>query len=122
MPIPKEATVNCLIDEQTRHWILETVNAFFDQHTIGQIIQIPICRGGERILCIGHIPRMVYTQFGPPTISLDPPNSSLLGVRQEEGWPLPLSMRAKVLETVMEDQCVGKDENTYLEVCPRLPS
>jgi hypothetical protein len=46
MPIPKEATVNCLIDEQTRHWILETVNAFFDQHTTGQIIQIPICRGG----------------------------------------------------------------------------
>jgi hypothetical protein len=37
--IPSIATVHCLMDEQTRKWIPETVYAFFDRETAGQLIR-----------------------------------------------------------------------------------
>jgi hypothetical protein len=36
--IPKEATMNFLIGEQTISWSHETINAFFDQHMGSQIM------------------------------------------------------------------------------------
>jgi hypothetical protein len=45
------------------------------------------------ILCIGHIPRMEYTQFGQPTTSLDHPSSLFLQVPTGEGCPLLLTMK-----------------------------
>jgi hypothetical protein len=56
--IPDVATVHCLIDDQTRSWIPETVYAFFDEETADQIMQIQICKEG------GDFVRWPYTKNG----------------------------------------------------------
>jgi hypothetical protein len=62
LAIPNIATVDCLIDEQSRSWIPETINAFFDDQTAGQIMQIPICRqGGDDFVRWPHTKNGVYS-------------------------------------------------------------
>jgi hypothetical protein len=41
-PIPDQATVHCLIDEETGTWISESVQAFFNPQAAAQIMQVPI--------------------------------------------------------------------------------
>jgi hypothetical protein len=61
-PIPSTSTVNCLLDEETREWILEIINAFFDQETTAKILHVPVYRHRGRILLASLITSMVYIQ------------------------------------------------------------
>jgi hypothetical protein len=45
--IPDVATIHCMIDDQPKSWIAETVYAFFDQETADQIMQLQISKEGE---------------------------------------------------------------------------
>jgi hypothetical protein len=51
-PIPDNATVNCLFDENSREWIPETINAFFDPETAAKIMQVQISRHGGANFCV----------------------------------------------------------------------
>jgi hypothetical protein len=61
MPIPSVATVSCLIDEETRSWIPETVHAFFDPQIAEQILSILISRHGGDFVRWAHRKNGLYT-------------------------------------------------------------
>jgi hypothetical protein len=59
--IPAVASVNCLVDDQSRTWIPETVNAFFDEETAEQIMQIQISKDGGDFIRWPHTKNGVYS-------------------------------------------------------------
>jgi hypothetical protein len=59
--IPAVASVHCLIDDQTRTWIPETVNAFFDEETAEQIMQIQISKDGGDFIRWPHTKSGTYS-------------------------------------------------------------
>jgi ribonuclease HI len=59
--IPGVATVHCLIDAQSRSWIPETVNAFFDEGTADQIMQVQISKDGADFIRWPHTKNGMYS-------------------------------------------------------------
>jgi hypothetical protein len=61
-PIPRLATVQCLLDEETRTWNLENVQAFFEPEITEQISQTPISRqDGPDFVCWPFMGHGLYT-------------------------------------------------------------
>jgi hypothetical protein len=59
--IPDVATVHCLIDDQSRSWVAETVYAFFDQETADHIMQLQISKEGEDFVRWPHTKNGIYS-------------------------------------------------------------
>jgi hypothetical protein len=62
IPIPNEAIVSCLMDDQTCQWIPEMVYAFFDKETTDLIMQVQISKhGGEDFVRWPHTRNGIYS-------------------------------------------------------------
>jgi hypothetical protein len=67
-PILDVATVDCLIDEETGSWITELSLHSLIRKQLTRFFKLRLTGTVGMILYTGHIPRMVFIQYGQPTI------------------------------------------------------